>query len=238
MRVSRVVTCLFLFLLTACATVQKPPLVYSPGSAVDTLSASVSLSVKSGAENVSGNGVMIFRRPDQFHFVMLSPFGSTVLEAFALGDQLTLVYPSQAVAFRGRFDELPDGSGMEGWHLLRWVMDTEPSATTGLNGTIERTSSVDGRETVTYESGLVTAKATSVGERVAYRAYELVNGVPFASEMEMHTTKNDRIRIVFEDPEVNTALDKTAFTPRLDGLKLLPLSAMPHAVASGGDARE
>ena len=237
MRLSRVVTCVFLLFITACATVQKPPLVYVPGIALDTLSASVSLSVKSGAESVSGNGVMIFRRPDQFYFVMLSPFGSTMLEAFALGEQLTLVYPSQTVAFTGRFDELPDGSGMEGWRLLRWVMDAGPATTTGLNGTIERKRGVDGRETVTYASGLVTAKATPAGDRVAYRTYELVNGVPFASEMEIQTTKNDRIRIVFEDPEVNTALGKTAFTPRLDGLKLLPLSNLPHAVASRNDAR-
>jgi len=238
MRVSRVVSCLFLFFLTACATVPKQPLVYSSGNTVNTLSASVSLSVKTGNENVSGNGLMIFRRPDQFHFVMLSPFGSTVLEAFALGDQLTLVYPSQAVAFTGRFDELPDGSGMEGWRLLRWVMDADPSPTAGLNSTIERKSSMDGRESVTFESGLVTSKVTPSGDKVTYRTYELVNGVPFASEVEMQTANNDHIRIVFDDPEVNTVLDKAAFTPRLDGMKLLPLSAMPRAVASKSDAKE
>lgn len=229
MYASRVATCLLFLVITACATVQKQPIVPVPGSALDTLSTSVSLSLCTPNGTVSGHGLMTYRRPDQFHFVMLSPFGSTVLEAFALGERLTLVYPSQAVAYSGRFDELPNGSGMEGWRLLRWVMDAAPSTTAATNGTIQRTSSVVGPESVTYASGLVTHKATPSGDRVNYGAYELVNGVPFAAEMEMLTTRKDTIRLGFQEPEVNVALDVTDFTPRLDGMKLLPLSALPVA---------
>ncbi|NVN89916.1 MAG: outer membrane lipoprotein LolB [Desulfuromonadales bacterium] len=233
MRLLQSLSCLLLFLITACAAVPKAPLVFAPGSAIDTLSASVSLSIHSRTGNMSGNGLMTYHRPDQFHFVMLSPFGSTVLEVFALGEQLTLVYPSQSVAFTGHFDELPEGSGMQGWRLLRWVMDAQPSALPAQSGTIERMSSAVGQETVTFDSGLVSAKSTPAGDRVDFRTYELVNGVPFALELEMQTRYHDRIRLVFDEPEINTTLDGAAFVPRLDGLRLLPLSAIPLTAAPG-----
>jgi hypothetical protein len=181
---------------------------------------------------------MIYHRPDRFHVVMLSPFGSTVLEAFALGEQLTLVFPSQTVAYTGRFDELPDGSGMQAWRLLRWVMDADPAETAGLTGAIERMARAGGRETVVYESGLVAAKTNVAGDRVSYRAHELVNGVPFATELEMQTVYNDKIRLVFNDPEINAALDGTAFVPRLDGMNVLPLSTLPLVAGPGRTATE
>lgn len=233
MRVLQSLFCLALLLITACAAVPKAPLDFTPGSSMERLSTSVSLSINSRSGNLSGNGLMTYRRPDQFHLVMLSPFGSTVLEVFALGEQLTLVYPSQSVAFAGRFDELPEGSGMQGWRLLRWVMDAEPSGTPGRSGTIERTSSVGGQETVTFKSGLVTAKTTPAGDRVSYEAYELVNGVPFALQLDVKTRDHDRIRLVFDEPEINATGDGESFTPDLDGLRMLPLSALAPAAGPG-----
>jgi hypothetical protein len=64
---------------------------------------------------------------------------------------------------------------------------------------------------------------------VSYGAYELVNGVPFAGKLEMLTMGNDRILLGFQEPEVNVALDLSDFTPRLEGVKILPLSALPVA---------
>ncbi len=230
MKLSRIVTCLACLVISACATAQKPLPVPVPGSSLETLSSSVSLSLRTAGGSVSGNGLMTYRRPDQFHFVMLSPFGSTVLEAFAQGERLTLVYPSQSVAYTGRFDELPDASGMQGWRLLRWVMDAAPSDTAGMSGTVQRMSSVVGSESVTFAAGLVTHKSTPAGDRVSYGDYEMVNGVPLAARMEMLTTANDRILLGLQEPEVNLALDQSDFTPRIDGMKLLPLSALPVAV--------
>lgn len=237
---SRVFTCWFLLFITSCAVARKPALVSAPDGvvSVDTLTTSVSLSVRSKAGNLSGNGLMVYRRPDLFHLVMLSPFGSTAMEVFARGEQLTLIYPSQGVAYFGRFDELPDGSCMRGWRLLRWVMDDESSASTTHNGTVKRVNAAIGPETVTFESGLVTAKTTSDGDRVVYRNHELVNGALLAMEMELETENHDRIRLVFEDPEVNSVVDESAFTPRLNNLKLLPLSAMPLAPATGNGSTE
>lgn len=227
MSLSRILASLFLLLLTSCGTVRKQTLVYPPGSSLDSLSASVSLSLRSRAGNLSGNGLMVYRRPDRFHFVMLSPFGSTLLEAFALGERLTLVYPSRSLAFSGRFDELPEGSGMQGWQLLRWVMDAQP-ALPSLSGSVERDGGAAGPESVTYESGLVTAKRTPRGDRVRYGAYSLVNGVPLPGKIELRTGSGDRISLVLDEPEVNGALDDAAFTPRLDGLRVLPLYLLPR----------
>ncbi len=240
MRASRAFVCLFLFFITSCAAPRKPLLVTAPEGAVtvNTLSTSVSLAVRSRAGNLSGNGLMVFRRPDRFHLVMLSPFGSTVMEAFASGEQLTLLYPSQGVGYDGRFDDLPDGSCMRGWRLLRWVMDATPSGSPPLDGTFKRVSPVVGQETVTYKSGLVIAKSTSEGDRVVYRNHELVNGVPLAMEVELETVDHDRIRLVLEDPEVNAGLEDSSFVPRLENLRLLPLSALPIAAPAGNGPTE
>jgi len=226
MRLYKLLPCLLL-LLTSCATAQKPALTFSPGSRLETLSTAVSLSVRSAAGSVSGNGVMVYQRPDRIHLVVLSPFGTTMLEAFAHGEQLMLVYPSKGVAYSGRFDELPDSSGMQGWQLMRWVMDAEPADQSGNNGSVNRALAPGVRETINYESGVVTSKVTSNGNQVFYRDYELVGGVPLARELEIISSRADRIRLKLEEPEVNATLDPTAFTPRLDGITVLPLSEMP-----------
>jgi len=175
---------------------------------------------------MGGSGYLLFRRPDQLHLVVLSPFGTTMMEAFALGDRITLVYPSRTTAYVGNFDELPDKGGLQGWRLMRWVMDADPSGGLPLSGTVERVSKPGFSEKVTYENGLVTAKESSGGDQVQYRNYSVVNGVPLAGELDMRNGRGDRIRIVLDEPEVNTRLDDAVFTPQLDGLTIMPLSAI------------
>jgi hypothetical protein len=211
---------------SACAALPKVPLDYTQGAVVSSISSEVSLSARSSGNSLSGHGFMVYQRPDKVHLVVLSPFGTTLMEVFTLGDRITLVYPSQGVAYAGRFDELPEGKGMQGWRLMRWVMDADPAGPASQNGTVERTSRQGGQEKVTFAAGLITAKSTSNGDRVFYRDYQSVKGVPFARELEILNGKDDRIRLKLEEPEVNTTLDEAAFTPRLDGMKLLPLSAL------------
>lgn len=215
-----------LLLLTACVTVPTPPLDYRPGAVVETLSSAVSLSIHAADSRMGGSGYLLFRRPDQLHLVVLSPFGTTMMEAFALGDRITLVYPSRATAYVGNFDELPDKGGLQGWRLMRWVMDADASGELPLSGTVERTGKPGFSEKVTYENGLVTAKESSDGDQVQYRNYSVVNGVPVAMELDLRNDRGDRIRIVLDEPEVNTRLDDAVFTPQLDGLTVLPLSAI------------
>ena len=230
MNLLRTFCCFCLLMLAACVSASRPPLVYTPGTAIESLSSTVSLSVHSRTGNMSGSGLFLYRSPDRFHFALLSPFGSTLLEAYALGERLTLVYPSQSVAFTGAFSELPNGSGMEGWRLLRWVMDAVPGQP-GRSGTVQRESSVVGTENVVYEAGLVTSKTTPAGDRVDYRKHELLNGIPFAMEVELRTANNDRIRLKFDEPEANATLEEISFAPRLSGMRVLPLEYLPPAVA-------
>ena len=166
-----------LLLLTACATVPTPPLDYRPGAVVETLSSAVSLSIHTADSRMGGSGYLLFRRPDQLHLVVLSPFGMTVMEAFALGDRITLVYPSLSTAYVGNFNELPDKGGMQGWRMMRWVMDADPHAGTLLSSTVERTSKLGFSEKVTFENGLITAKRSLTGDQVHYRNYSVFNGV-------------------------------------------------------------
>ncbi|MDD2310334.1 MAG: lipoprotein insertase outer membrane protein LolB [Desulfuromonadaceae bacterium] len=215
-----------LLLLTACATVPAPPLDYRPGAVLDTLSSAVSLSIRAADSSMSGSGYLLFRRPDQIHLVVLSPFGTTMMEAFALGDRITLVYPARSTAYVGNFDELPERGGLQGWRLMRWVMDADASGENPLNGPVQRMSKLGFSEKVTFENGLVIAKESSAGDQVYYRNYSVVNGVPVAAELDLRNDRGDRIRILLDEPEVNTPLEDAVFTPNLDGLTVVPLSAI------------
>jgi hypothetical protein len=215
-----------LLLLSACATISTPHIYYRPGVVLETLSSSVSLSISASDRSMGGNGYMVFRRPDQLHLVILSPFGTTMMEAFALGERIVLVYPSQSTAYVGRFDELPDKGGLQGWRMMRWVMDADAADNKLLKGTFERKGKLGLMEKVTYEGGLVTAKTSPGGDQVYYGKYSLINGVPLAVEVEMRNARDDRVRLTMDEPEVNTPLDDAAFMPRLNGFTILPLSAI------------
>jgi hypothetical protein len=215
-----------LLLLTSCATVATPPVSYRPGAVVETLSSAVSLSIRTSDSSLGGNGYLVYRRPDQLHLVVLSPFGTTMMEAFAIGDRITLVYPSRSTAYVGRFDELPDKGGLQGWRLMRWVMDADPHEDRRFVGTVSRVNKLGFPEKVTYENGLVTSKESAAGDRVRYGGYAAVSGVPVAAELDLRNGRDDRIRITLDEPEINTPLEDAVFAPHLDGITVLPLSAI------------
>lgn len=214
-----------LLLLAACGTV-RPNLDFNPETRLDTLSAAVSLSISTADHGMSGSGFMVYRRPDQLHLVMLSPFGTTMLEMFSHGEQITLLYPGSSTAYVGRIDDLPEKGGLQGWRLMRWVMDAAPASSNRLNATIERTGNQGIAEKVTFENGLVTAKSTKSGDQVYYSRYTLVGGVPFAAELDLRNAQDDRIRIVLDEPEINSSLEEAVFQPHLEGIKILPLSEL------------
>ena len=215
-----------LLLLSSCATVAAPPVDYRPGAVVETLSSAVSLSIHTSDSSMGGNGYLVFRRPDQLHLAVLSPFGTTMMEAFALGDRITLMYPFRSTAYVGRFDELPDKGGLQGWRLMRWVMDADPHEDQRFSGAVARVNKLGFTEKVTYENGLVTSKESPAGDRVNYGRYSAVNGAPVAAELALRNGRDDRIRIILDKPEVNAPLDNAVFAPHLDGMTVLPLSAI------------
>lgn len=215
-----------LLLLTACATVATKPIDYRPGAVVDTLSSAVSLSIHASDRGMSGSGYLVYRRPDQLHLVVLSPFGTTMMEAFALGDRITLIYPSKSIAYVGHLNELPEKGGLQGWRMMRWVMDADPNVGQPLSGTLERTGKLGFSEKVTFENGLVTSKESPNGDHVYYKKYSTVDGVPVAMELDLRNERDDRLRITLDEPEINTPLDNAVFVPRLDGLTIVPLSTI------------
>lgn len=214
-----------LLLLTACSTA-RPILDYNPEATLETLSAAVSMSVVTADNGMSGSGFMIYRRPDQLHLVLLSPFGTTLMEIFSQGEQVTLLYPGNATAYVGTIADLPEKGGLQGWRLMRWVMDAAPAASSAMNGTLERSGAQGLPEKVTYENGLVVSKSTADGQQVYYSRYSVAGGIPFAAELELRNSREDRIRIVLDEPEVNSPLEEAVFQPRLEGFSILPLSRL------------
>jgi outer membrane lipoprotein-sorting protein len=215
-----------LFLTCGCASAPKPSLVYQPGAVVETLSATASLSISKGDQGMGSNGYLLYQRPDRMRIVILSPFGTTLMEAIVTGNRITIISNSKGVAFSGNLEELPRSGEGETWRHARWVMDMDPPGRFVGDGTLERVNSMGDKEQVTFEDGLVVSKSVSNGDMVRYRDYILVNGVPLATEIIMNSHDGGRFRIKVTEPEVNTKLAADAFIPHLDGLKLYPLSVL------------
>lgn len=212
--------------LAGCISAPRRALSYTPGAIVETLSSPVSMSIHADDRGMGGHGYLIYRRPDQARLLILSPFGTTMIEAIVANGRITLLYPGQMTAYSGRLEELPDKGGLQGWRLMRWVMDAEPPGDTGLNGTVERLGRQGFMEKLTFENGLVIAKASAQGDRVYYEKYTVINGVPLATEVDMRNSRDERVTMKLDEPEVNTPLEDDAFMPKLEGYTLLPLSAL------------
>lgn len=227
---SRLIPYLLAFLLSACATAHHPDVPSAPvaaGATVETISSTVTLSLHSSARNLSGRGVMVYRRPDQLRLVMLSPFGTTVMEAQVMGDRLTLCYPTSGVAYQGRINELPaSASGQRGLALLRWVLESDPPSGAPRDGEIEHATSRGTMERISMRDGQVVEKDLPSGERVQYRKRSILAGVCLPLELQMENADGDRIRLTLEDPEVNIPLDDQMFNVPLQGMRLLPLSEL------------
>ncbi len=224
--------CGLLLLLSGCSTVTPHPTTLSttvvPANtpALETLSSSVTLSFRTAEKHMSGRGVMLYRRPDQLRLVLLSPFGTTLMEVLINGQELILSYPGNGVAYSGLVSQLPRAAGQQPWRLLQWVLSHEPPPGAPEQGSITHTNGFGSEETVTLERGLVVEKSLKQGERVRYRNYRQLQGVWVATELLMEGADGERITVTLEDPEINEDLGEQAFVPRLAGLKLLPLTEL------------
>lgn len=208
---------------------KRPPqagLPLIPGGFVNTLSSSVTISLKNHEKSISGRGVMLYRRPDQLRIVLLSPFGTRVMEALIEGERLTLVYPSEGVAYSGAIADMPPEAGQKGFAMMRWVLDSDQPKGAPDNGLFERPSKNGVVEMVRMRDGVVIEKSLSSGEKVFYRSHEVVSGVRLAMELDMFSGEGERITLSIEDPEVNGPVDENAFTLSLNGLTRYPLSEM------------
>lgn len=228
--INKILICCFFLLAAGCAAAQKPQTPFIPGSAVETLSAMVTISVKTPDGGLGGNGYMVYRRPDRFHLVILTPFGTTAIEFFARDDRVTFMVPSKGVAYVGSFADLPEKGGMQGWRMMQWVVEGAPLLNPGARGDVELTGA-DGRKSIaTYgKDGLLERKVSGDGEEVLYRDYQSVGGVPFPALIEFTDRRGVRVKITFEEPDINKPVEDTALTPNLEGITLLPLSSFKGA---------
>jgi hypothetical protein len=215
-----------LLLMSGCTLTPRVPLTYQPGAVVETMSAAASLSISKGGQGMSSNGYLLYQRPGRMRLVVLSPFGTTLMEAIVSGDMITIVNSSERVAFTGRLDELPDQGEGQTWRLARWVMDVDPPGAALKDGTLTRMNSLGEREQVIYQDGLVVSKQLDNGDLASYGEYVVINGVPLAKEILMDSHDGGHFRIHIDEPEVNAELSTEAFTPNLTALTLYPLSAL------------
>lgn len=217
-----VLVLLLLVCLSACASLQKPLTGIVPGTELETLQSSIAITVKAGEHGTAGRGYLIFQRPDRFHMAVLSPFGLTVLEVFSDGEQLTCLIPSRQTAYRGPLSELPETGGLKHLGMMEWVVQRAPlmDASSGARETV----AASGDRIFFDKHGLVQRKVSQQGDEVEYIDYRNVNGLAFPETLVITNSYGHTVRIVFDEPEINTPVDTAALTPNLEGIAVLPLS--------------
>jgi hypothetical protein len=216
---------LALTVLTGCAHTAPPLPPFQDGVVLETISSAITLSVKSPEGSIGGSGYLLYRRPDSFRLVMLTPFGTTALDSYAVGSRLTFLVPSRSVAYVGDADELPRRAGMEGWRLLRWVVDGDPLRIPAGPARLERNDPLLGTVSARYDAdGLLAEKQTGEGDRAVYADYRVVDGIPFPARLTVNDRHGGEVRVEFDEPELNRPLAEDAFTPLLQGLTPLPLT--------------
>jgi hypothetical protein len=93
-------------------------------------------------------------------------------------------------------------------------------------GTSEKGIKPAGEITSYYNTqGLLERKKFSSGEEVFFRDYQSSEGVPFPSIIEFIDTNGSRVKITFDEPEINKPVDNAALVPNLEGMTLLPLAS-------------
>jgi outer membrane lipoprotein-sorting protein len=215
-----------LLLVAGCATIPKEQVPFRLGATLETLAAMVTISVKTPQLNTGGHGYMVYQRPDRFHMVMLTPFGTTALETYSSDGRLTIVIPSKGEAYAGAFDEMPDDSPLRGWRMIRLMAVDGPLFDPMKKGTSEKSSNAHGEITSFYDAqGLLERKKFSSGEEVFFRNYQSAEGVPFPLVIEFIDRNGARVKITFDEPEINKPVDNAALVPNLEGITLLPLAS-------------
>ncbi|HEX9023481.1 MAG TPA: outer membrane lipoprotein LolB [Geobacteraceae bacterium] len=212
-------------IFAGCATAPKVQVPFRQGATVETVTATVSIAVKAPQGSTGGHGYLLYQRPDRFHLVMLTPFGTTALETFSSDDRLTILIPSKGVAYAGSFAEMPDNSPLRGWRMIKLMAVDQPLYDPQKKGSVEK--SAGGKVTSFYgASGLLERKKFATGEEVFFRDYQSVEGVPFPTVIEFTDCNGSRVKITFDEPEINKPVESAALTPNLDGITILPLASI------------
>ncbi len=218
---------LVMVFLSGCQSYRQPAEVeYMSGVAVEAFSSNASLSYTTSDRSTSGNGVLMYRKPDQIRAVILSPFGSVLQEVYVSGDQITIIDSGNGTAFSGSYMDLPVKGNISGWRNIHWLIDIDLPESSRRTVVIERTNKYGNQEKAAFENGLLTSKATAEGGKVRYGRYTTVRGVAFPLEISYETVAKETFTILFEDPEINASFADGIFTPNLSKLRVYPLSGI------------
>jgi outer membrane lipoprotein-sorting protein len=216
-----------MLLLAGCATTHLPLTSLVPGKELTTIQSAVTISVKTAEKSTGARGYLIYKRPDRFHLVLLSPFGATLLDIYSDGERITGLLPERKIAYRGVIAELPDREGLRFWGLMKWVLARPPvvGPALGAREIVREDGSVE--RVFFYANGQVQRKVAENGDEAAYADYRSIDGIAFPETIELRTMRGDSVTITFDEPEINKPVDELVLLPQLDGFALLPFTAFP-----------
>jgi outer membrane lipoprotein-sorting protein len=213
--------------VSGCITAHTPVEVqYINGSVVDSFSSGASLSYATSERSISGNGFLMYRKPDQIRGVILSPFGSVLQEIYVSGDLVTIIDANNGIAFSGIQADLPAKGDLSGWRHINWLIDIDPPDSSRRNSVITRINRFGQQEQAVFANGLLVSKTTAEGGHVSYGNYLAAQGAVLPLEIIYETAAKEKFKILLEDPEINAPLTEDTFMPSLGKLSVYPLSRL------------
>jgi outer membrane lipoprotein-sorting protein len=213
--------------LSGCLSARIPVKAnYVGGTVVTTLSSNISLSYAAPGRSLSGNGFLMFKKPDKMRVVLLSPFGSVLQEIYVSGELITIIDSGNGIAFTGTHTDLPAKGDFSGWRYINWLIDIDPSDPSRRTGAVQRINRFGESEKADFENGMLISKRTEEAGFVRYGGYADVHGAPFPSNIRYETAARETFTITLEEPEINVTLADSAFIPDLSKLRVYPLSVL------------
>ncbi|MDD2851741.1 MAG: lipoprotein insertase outer membrane protein LolB [Desulfuromonadaceae bacterium] len=214
-------------LIAGCASVRTPAeLHYMDGAIIESLSSNASLSYTTPDRSDSGSGVLMFRKPDQLRMIILSPFGSVLQEIFVTGQNVTIIDTGNGIAFSGTVQELPKTGNFAGWQYVHWLIDMDPPSSSYGTKSVERVNRFGDSERAVFENGLVVSKSIADVGCVKYSNYTALQGIAVPHEITYEAVTGERLVIKLEEPEINLPVSDAIFTPKLNTLRVYPLSIL------------
>lgn len=211
-------------MISGCATlpVQQQA---AHGVAIETLQGSVNVSLSSSAGQMSGNGVLFYKRPDSFRLSILAPFGQIMMDIIVDGNNVLIIKESRKTAWKGNMADLPTSLGTRIWPLMKWVVEPPHPAGPSLERSFIRP---DGStEKIFYDTaGFMQRKVNDRGDEVFYSDYRTVENIAIANRIEINAAEGSRLVLAFDDPELNRPIESAILKPELDGYQILPLAEL------------
>lgn len=221
---NRLFLLVFMVTVAGCATAPLQQKAVN-GVAVETLQGSVNISMSSAAGQMSGNGVLFYKRPDSFRLSILAPFGQVILDIIVEGENVLCLKESQKTGWQGTVGDLPAALGTKVWPLMKWVVEPMQPAGPALERSFTRT---DGTvEKVYYDTGgFVQRKVDNAGDEVFYSDYRATDSLVFPNRIEINASEGSRLVLAFDDPDLNRPIENGILNPGLEGYKILPLKEL------------